>query len=181
MTVSVALPAGCPAYRIVEMPRLTDPHARDAGQAGQPGDPGRAQRVAALVAAYHAGIAGTGDGTIAFGWVRAAAGGPVRVIAAGHALAGSALPGGADADGAGADGAGADAAGGGGGEAQVLLALPGGARATVLPPGGLAALLGRVGCWRAVAGISDGLLVSSGGPGEASGPAGQRPASSAGW
>ena len=156
------------------MPRLTDPHARDAGRGGQPGDPGRSQRVAALVAAYHAGIAGTGDGSIAFGWVRAAAGGPVQVIAAGHALAGSALPG---VDAGGTDAGGADA---GGGEAQVLLALPGGARAAVLPPGGLAGLLGLVGCWRAVAGISDGLLVSSGGPGEASGPAGQRPASAAG-
>src|ERR1700728_2708517 len=96
------------------MPRLTDPHTRDAGPRDG-GDSGRAQRIAALVAAYHAGIAGPGDGTVAFGWVRTAAGGPIRVIAAGRALAG------ADADGG-----------------EVLLALPGGARATALPPGRLA-------------------------------------------
>ena len=154
------------------MPRLADPHARDAGRRDG-GDPGRAQRVAALVAAYHAGIAAVGNGTgghgtvgngtvgngtVAFGWVRTAAGGPVRVIAAGRALVGSALP---DSAHQGSDAADADA-----GEAEVLLALPGGARATALPPGRLAGLLSEVGCWRAIAGISDGLLVPAGGPGE---------------
>ncbi|MGD0705968.1 MAG: ATP-binding protein [Trebonia sp.] len=174
MTVRVAVPPGCPAYRIVEMPRLTDPHAADAGRAGQRGDPGRAQRVAALVAAYHAGIAGPEDGTVAFGWLRTAAGGPVRVVAAGHALAGSALPSSAFPGSAlpGSSEPGAR-------EAEVLLALPGGAHATVLPPGGLAGLLDQVGYWRAVAGISDGLLITSGGPGEASGPAGSRAAGAA--
>src|ERR1700744_321208 len=113
------------------MPRLADPHTRDAGPRDG-GDPVRAQRVAALVAAYHAGIAGPGGGTVAFGWVRTAAGGPIQVIAAGGALVGSAHPAGApppdtaesDADAA------ADA---GEGEGEVLLALPGGARAAVLP------------------------------------------------
>jgi uncharacterized protein len=133
------IPPECPAYRITEMPRLADPHARD-GERREVADPGRAQRVAALAAAYHAGIAGPGDGTVAFGWVRTAAGGPVRVIAAGRALVGSAESEAGD----------------------VLLALPGGARATALPPGRLAGLLAEVGCWRAVAGISDGLLVGEG-------------------
>src|ERR1700678_631876 len=146
------------------MPRLAGPHARDAGpRDGE--DPGRAQRVAALVAAYHAGIAGPGDGTVAFGWVRTAAGGPIRVIAAGRALVGRAHPGSADAGhaDADADSAGADSADAGGADAdagEVLLALPGGARATLLPPAALAGLLDQVGCWREVAGISDGLLVA---------------------
>jgi DNA helicase HerA-like ATPase len=145
------IPPDCPAYRIVELPRLADPHAPDAGRpAGA--DPGRAQRASALAAAYHAGVAGPGDGTIAFGWLRAVAGGPVRLIAAGRALVGS-----------------ADA-----GPGEVLLALPGGARATALPPGRLAGLLDQVGCWRAVAGISDGLLVAADGPGQ------QRPAGAEG-
>ena len=53
--------------------------------------PGAAQRAAALTAAYHAGIAVPGGpARVAFGWVRAAAGGPVRVVAAGDALVGSA-------------------------------------------------------------------------------------------
>ena len=165
-------------YRIVELPRLTDPHTRDAGPRDG-GDPGRAQRVAALVAAYHAGIAGPGDGTVAFGWVRTAAGGPIRVIAAGCALVGSAHPGRAHPpDSADADtdtGTDADA-----GEGEVLLALPGGARATVLSPGRLAGLLDEVGCWREVAGISDGLLVAGGEPGEARGSGGQRAGGEAG-
>ena len=106
------------------------------GAARWTGDPGRPQRVAALVAAYHVGIARPAGGTVAFGWLRSAAGGPVSVIAAGDALAGSADP----------------QAG------EVLLALPGGARGRALPPGELARLTDRVGCWREVAGISDGLL-----------------------
>jgi uncharacterized protein len=138
VTVSAAVPAGCAAYRIIEIPRRPEPPqpgpARSDG-----GDPGRPQRAAALVAAYHAGIAQSA-GAVAFGWVRAAAGGPVLMIAAGDALVGSADP---------ADG-------------EVLLALPGGARARALPPAELAGLLGQVGCWREVAGISDGLLALPG-------------------
>src|ERR1700760_4566071 len=82
---------GLPACQLDEIPR------RDEDQAGRERDPGRAQRTAALVAAYHAGEA------VAFGWLRERAGGTVRVLAAGSALAGSvsagegvlALPGGA--------------------------------------------------------------------------------------
>ena len=105
VTVSATVPAGCAAYRITEIPRRPEPSR---GRAARPdgGDPGRPQRAAALVAAYHAGIARAAAGTVAFGWVRAAAGGPVLMIAAGDALVGSADP---------ADG-------------EVLLALPGGAR-----------------------------------------------------
>ena len=115
---------GLQAYQITEIPR------RDEDGAGRERDPGRAQRMAALVAAYHAG------GTVAFGWLREQAGGPVRVLAAGSALVG-------------------DVAGD-----EVVLALPGGARGQVLPLGALAGAMARLSCWRAIGGISDGLLVS---------------------
>src|SRR5215469_4714277 len=84
-----------PAYRITEIPRRVDGAAHESGQRDQSDDPGRPQRVAALMAAYHAGIAtgvptstvaqaaagGAGgasgvatadaaSGTVAFGWVR---------------------------------------------------------------------------------------------------------------
>ena len=49
----------------------------------------------------------------------------------------------------------------------MLLALPGGARGRALPPAELAGLLGQVGCWREIAGISDGLLAL---PGETGAP-----------
>jgi len=147
VTVFATVPAGCAAYRITEIPRRREPSGPARPDVG---DPGRPQRAAALVAAYHAGIAQPA-GTVAFGWVRAATGGPVLMIAAGDALVGSVDP---------ADG-------------EVLLALPGGARGTALPPADLAGLLGQVGCWRAVAGISDGLLALPGetaGSGTAGGP-----------
>jgi uncharacterized protein len=132
------VPAGCAAYRITEIPRR--PESSQAGPARPDGgDPGRPQRAAALVAAYHAGIARPA-GPVAFGWVRPAAGGPVLIIAAGDALVGSADP---------ADG-------------EVLLALPGGARGRALPPAELAGTLGQLACWREIAGISDGLLALPG-------------------
>ena len=40
----------------------------------------RAQRVSALMAAYHAGVARGDARSVAFGWVRGTAGGPVRVL-----------------------------------------------------------------------------------------------------
>jgi uncharacterized protein len=127
------------AYRVTEIPRPDERITPDDGSRS-PADHGMSQRMAAVAAAYHAG------GLVAFGWVRTAVGGPVHVVAAGHALAGSAACG-ADA-GDGADGA----------DAGVLLTLPGGARGTVLRPGELAGLFSRIGCWRQIAGVSDGLL-----------------------
>src|SRR3984957_20924231 len=96
VTVFASVPAGCAAYRITEIPRRPAPPppgpARPDG-----GDPGRPQRAAALVAAYHAGIASAGlsgaSGTVAFGWVRPAAGGPVLMIRAGGGPVRSAGPG----------------------------------------------------------------------------------------
>ena len=56
------------AYRITEIPRRADVSAREPGRRDE-ADPGGPQRVAALVAAYHAGVVcGTpASGTIAFG------------------------------------------------------------------------------------------------------------------
>ena len=158
------------------MPRLADPHARDAGRRDG-GDPGRAQRVAALVAAYHAGIAGPGDGTVAFGWVRTAAGGPIRVIAAGRALVGSAHPGGAHPDSAHLTGDPERRRRRRGGAAR---AARRGARDGAGARPRLAGLLDQVGCWREVAGISDGLLVAADEPGAAGRSGGPRAGGEAG-
>ncbi|HEY0716772.1 MAG TPA: helicase HerA-like domain-containing protein, partial [Streptosporangiaceae bacterium] len=119
---------GLDAYWITEIPRRDEDESGRGTGNGR--DPGRAQRVAALVAAYHAG------GTVAFGWLRERAGGPVRLLAAGPALAGSVSG------------------------AEVVLALPGGARGRVLGYGALARAMAGLSCWRPVGGISDGLLVS---------------------
>jgi hypothetical protein len=118
---------GLDAYRITEIPRRDD-GAAERGT-GTERDPGRAQRVAALVAAYHVGE------TVAFGWLRERAGGAVRILAAGAALAGSVSGG------------------------DVVLALPGGARGRVLGRGALAEAMAGLSCWRPIGGISDGLLV----------------------
>src|SRR5882724_9691121 len=124
------------AYLVEEIPRRADAEL-DKGREQRAADAGRAQRLSALVAAYHAGITpADGAGAVAFGWVRAAVGGPVRVIAAGDALVGSAD----------------DKSG------DVMLSLPAGARGRALPEDGLAGLLGQLSCWREIAGISDGLL-----------------------
>jgi uncharacterized protein len=119
-------------YRITEIPRRSDASEGEASRE-QPHDPGRTQRLAALVAAYHGG-AGEAGGTLALGWVRDSAGGPVRFLVAGPALVGSQHPG------------------------EVFLTLPGGARAEPLSRGALAAHMSRLPCWRAIGGISDGLL-----------------------
>jgi uncharacterized protein len=119
------------AYRVSEIWRPRDPEDRGTGYRA------RAQR-AALTAAYHAGITRSGDGTIAFGWIRTAAGGPVHVLTVGDALVGS-----ADAE-----------------SGEVLLSLPCGARGTALRPAELGWLTGQLGSWREVAGISDALLAT---------------------
>ncbi len=125
------------AYRITEIPRRAGSGTRRY-RPDEPGDTARTQRVAALTAAYHAGAEakGNGAGALAVGWVRHHAGGPVQVLAAGAALVGS-----EDDEGA-------------------YLTLPAGARAEPLPGGALAGLLAQLPAWRAIAGISDGLLAS---------------------
>jgi DNA helicase HerA-like ATPase len=129
------------AYQITEIPRRDD---GGSGESPRRGDEGRPQRVAALAAAYHATVSGLADGErpdrpglVAFGWIRLAAGGRVHLVAAGDALVGS--------------------GGSGSTQGDVMLALPGGARARALRPG-LAGLLEKLPCWRAIGGISDGLL-----------------------
>ena len=123
------------AYRITEIPRRPEPDATQPSR-DEPDDVGRTQRLAALIAAYHVGADanGNGSGTLAIGWVRHTAGGPVQVLAAGAGLVGS--------------DAGQD----------VFLTLPGGARAQPLLRGTLATLMTQLPSWRAIGGISDGLL-----------------------
>ena len=135
-----AAAGGLPGYRVREIPRPPD---APAGPPREPGDAARAQRAAALVAAYHGETAAGARRPVGLGWVRCRPGGPVQVVTAGDALVG---------------GAAGD---------EVLLTLPSGARARPLPPGELAALTAGLPCWRAVAGISDGLLTADepGGPG----------------
>ena len=138
------------AYRITEIPRRSGPgpEADPSGTAGSSGaggtsaaggpagDAGRTQRAAALLAAYHAGAEtkGSGPGTVAIGWLRPSADSPVQLLAGGAGLVGS--------------DSGPD----------VLLTLPGGARAQPLLRGTLARLMSQLPAWRAVGGISDGLL-----------------------
>jgi DNA helicase HerA-like ATPase len=121
------------AYRITELPRRPDAGETEAPR-DQAGDPGRTQRLAALIAAYHAGVKGNGQGALALGWVRPGADSPIHFLAAGPGLVGSRA------------------------ESEVLLTLPGGARAEPLPRGTLAGLVSRLPCWRAIGAISDGLL-----------------------
>jgi uncharacterized protein len=123
------------AYRITEIPRRPDAGETEASR-DQPGDPGRTQRLAALIAAYHAGVGakGNGQGALALGWARPGADGPVQFLAAGPGLVGSRD------------------------DAEVLLTLPGGARAQALPRGSLATLMSQLPCWQAIGAISDGLL-----------------------
>src|SRR5216683_4209822 len=130
------------AYRITEIPRRQA--AESAGQArpaeAEPGDTGRTQRLAALIAAYHAGAdtKGNGAGALAVGWIRHGEAGPVQVLTAGQGLIGSAAG------------------------QEAFLTLPGGARARTLPRGTLAALMAQLPSWRAIGGISDGLLPDTG-------------------
>src|SRR6476469_5789358 len=125
---------GLDAYRITEIPRRPEPGP--APTQAESDDPGRIQRLAALVAAYHAGAEATGNGSgaVAIGWVRHDTDGPVQLLAAGPGLVGS------------DEGR------------EVFLALPGGARARPLGRGSLTGLMARLPAWRAIGGISDGLL-----------------------
>ena len=133
---------GLDAYRITEIPRRPEPGPAPAP--AESDDPGRIQRLAALVAAYHAGALppgpcgaetkGDGSGAVAIGWIRHDTDGPVQLLAAGPGLVGS------------DEGR------------EVFLALPGGARARPLGRGSLTGLMARLPAWRAIGGISDGLL-----------------------
>jgi len=133
---------GLDAYRITEIPRRPEPGPAPAQ--AESDDPGRIQRLAALVAAYHAcslppgpcgaGTRGDASGVVAIGWVRHETDGPVQLLAAGPGLVGS------------DEGR------------EVFLALPGGARARPLGRGSLTGLMARLPAWRAIGGISDGLL-----------------------
>ena len=130
---------GLDAYRVTEIPRRPDPGDIEAPR-DQSSDPGRTQRLAALIAAYHVGAHAKSSGrpALAIGWVRHHAGGPVQFLAGGSGLVGSQDAG------------------------DVLLTLPGGARAQPLPRGALAALMSELPCWRAIGGISDGLRTEAG-------------------
>src|SRR6202035_438099 len=103
---------GLQAWQITELPRR--PHVRPNSVPDQDrADLGATQRWQALVSAFHYGA------PVAFGWVRETTGGPVRVLAAGRALSGAALSGAALV----------------GGDGQVVLSFPAGARARGLPAG----------------------------------------------
>src|SRR5262249_59125640 len=75
---------GLDAYRITEIPRRPEPGP--GSTSAESDDPGRIQRLAALVAAYHAGVlpsgpsgagtGGNGSGAVAIGWVRHDTDGP---------------------------------------------------------------------------------------------------------
>jgi DNA helicase HerA-like ATPase len=123
------------AYRVTEIPRRLDAGTSEAPQE-RPNDAGRTQRFAALVAAYHAGAEtkNGGAGALAIGWIRHSVGGPIQFLVAGAGLVGS------------------------GANREVFLTLPGGARAQPLARGSLAALMAQLPSWRALGGISDGLL-----------------------
>jgi hypothetical protein len=125
---------GAGAYRITEIPEDTEvtDDSRESWARTGTNDHGRGQRVAALAAAYHAGVA-AGDGVIGFGWLRTRPDGPISIVVVGDALAGSERS-----------------------EREVMLALPGGARAH--REDDLTALLDGLPAWRELAGASDVLL-----------------------
>ena len=120
-----------PAWQLTEVTR--PPQPRDDGRPDGPGDQG-AQRAAELTSAW------CRPSPVAVGWVREQAGGPVRVVAAGHALAAASDNG------------------------QDVLALPAGARGQPLP-GGVTAVLAAVPCWTELAGVCDILLADQDAPG----------------
>jgi DNA helicase HerA-like ATPase len=143
------------ACRVTQIPRRPPAAGADVrgadvrGAAGR--DSGRPQRAAALTSAYHTGISRhTGAGSVALGWVRAVAGGPVEVLVAGSALRGSLRP---PVPGRLASPAGR----------EISLALPAGARGQIVAPGGMAAAMNALPCWTRIGGIADGLLAGDGG------------------
>ena len=148
MTLGWETLAGLDAYRITEIPRQADDAT---GGTRHLNDLGRAQRVAALTGAYHATTTTTGTGTeagtepgtgatttnasaIVFGWIRHCEGGPVQILTAGDGIVGVQA------------------------EREALLTLPANAKAQSLEPGALAKLVSQLPAWRAIDGISDGLI-----------------------
>jgi hypothetical protein len=120
-----------PAWQLTEVTRPPQPRDDDRPDGG--GDQG-AQRSAELTSAW------CRSAPVAVGWVRERAGGPVRVMAAGPALAAASDNG------------------------QDVLTLPAGARGLPLP-GGATGLLAAVPCWTQLAGVCDVLLADPGTPG----------------
>jgi len=121
--------AGLPAWQVLEIPRPD----HDDASAGR--DDGGARRAQALTAAFSTGS------PLAVGWVREQAGGPVRVICAGPAMAAAE-----------------------GGDLDVL-ALPSGARGKRLGDGQAGDLLGVIPHWTRIAAVADVLLAHPAEPG----------------
>jgi hypothetical protein len=136
-----------PAWEITEIPRIS--HARADGARNGHGLAGaeRGKRMQSLAAASRRGS------PAAFGWVRAQARGPVRVIAAGDGLR-------ADEDSTGP---------------VIPLAYPAGANGQILPPGGGAEAFAALPYWVPVAIIPDALLDKSTPPGSVPGDGGPSP------
>jgi uncharacterized protein len=126
--------ASQPAWDITEIPRPSRPRPASAADAFGQAAADRDIRVQSLASACRWGT------PAAFGWVRANAGGPVRVIAAGPGLT-----------------AGEDSAG-----PVIPLAFPAGARGRPLPPGGVADAFTVLPCWVPVAITTDALLTGDG-------------------
>ncbi len=116
--------AGLAAWQVIEIPRPGSGHYGAGDQQAE-------ERVAALASAYGC------DAPVAVAWVRDRPGGPVRVLAAGPALAGGTDTG------------------------QVVLTLPSGARGRLLGDGEAARTLAELPCWTRVAGVTDVLLAEA--------------------
>ncbi len=121
--------SGLPAWQLTQVPR--DRPGDDGGSAGGASRDAR-QRAAELVSAW------CRPAPVAVAWVRERAGGPVRVITAGPALAAGSVSG------------------------QDVLTLPAGARGLPLPAGQAVGLLSRIPYWVELAGVCDVLLADSG-------------------
>jgi hypothetical protein len=119
-----------PAWTLTEIPRPSEPDSTSAA-GGRHADHGAEQRAQSLSAASCRGA------PVAFAWVRARAGGPVQVIAAGPALAGITDAG------------------------QAVLTLPAGARGDELAVGHATAILAQVPCWTPLAAVTDALLADT--------------------
>jgi len=115
-----------PAWQLTQIPR---PPFHDGGRpADRASGDGAVQRAAELVSAW------CRSAPVAVAWLRERAGGPVRVITAGPALA-----------------AGSD-------DGQDVLMLPAGARGLPLQGGQAVGLLAAIPCWTELAAVSDVLL-----------------------